>query len=190
MFRFAVAIAAIFFSYQAHANVVLGLPTNGSVQIVGPFTTDPLWGPNPIYIQLFFSGGPDGPTPDNAWVGWRTFSNISTSQSSLTLVNCGSSFGGPCLSPWESNHGYLPVYAATNTLTTHSSVGLSLQEDRATYSVTYWGVPYSFSLAAELPDGFSVLAPGVPEPSTWAMMIIGLASICLLSRRRPQHLGI
>ncbi|WP_410469374.1 PEPxxWA-CTERM sorting domain-containing protein [Bradyrhizobium sp.] len=30
----------------------------------------------------------------------------------------------------------------------------------------------------------------MPEPSTWAMMIIGLASICLLSRRRPQHLGI
>ncbi|MGJ4996210.1 PEPxxWA-CTERM sorting domain-containing protein [Bradyrhizobium sp. HKCCYLS3077] len=183
MFRFVLAIAALLLSFQAQASVV-GLPTNGSVEISGPFTTDPLWGPQPIFVQLFFSGGPAVSSPDNAWVAWRTSSTISTSQSSLSLVYCGSSFGGPCLSPWESNHGYLEVYAASNKLTIDSHAGLSLIEDKTTLSVSYWDVPYSFILTAELPDGFSILAPGVPEPSTWAMMLIGFAGICLLGRRR------
>jgi len=61
-----------------------------------------------------------------------------------------------------------------------------------------WGVtligtgatPPTISVFLDLPDGFTLVAP-IPEPSTWAMLLIGFAGIGYLTcRRRYQMLRI
>jgi hypothetical protein len=52
----------------------------------------------------------------------------------------------------------------------------------------YPGFGATFTLT--LPDGlsFSPVAAAVPEPSTWAMLLIGFAGIGLLAYRRRDHM--
>lgn len=54
----------------------------------------------------------------------------------------------------------------------------------------YGGTVPDFHVAAfaTLPDGFSVAA--VPEPSTWAMLLIGFASVGYMTVRRRNRYGI
>ena len=44
------------------------------------------------------------------------------------------------------------------------------------------------SLYVNLPTGFSLVAPAVPEPSTWIMMLAGFALISSLRLARSQYL--
>jgi hypothetical protein len=49
--------------------------------------------------------------------------------------------------------------------------------------------PVDLHLFVNLPTGFSLTAPvvaAVPEPSTWAMMLLGFAGISLLSYSRSR----
>ena len=51
-------------------------------------------------------------------------------------------------------------------------------------SVTGGAIAPTLELFIDLPDGFSLTAPAVPEVSTWLMLLLGFAGIGLLSHRR------
>jgi hypothetical protein len=58
------------------------------------------------------------------------------------------------------------------------------------YYVPHYADPSGCSLdcgAGPLGPVATALVPGIPEPSTWAMMLLGLALIGLGIRRRTQH---
>ncbi len=70
---------------------------------------------------------------------------------------------------WRSVSG---TFVADNTLTNISIAGKS-------------GFSYMIGL-----DDISVTGPvrgGIPEPSTWAMMIVGFTGVGLMARRRPTQ---
>jgi hypothetical protein len=55
------------------------------------------------------------------------------------------------------------------------------------YVVEAWSVmPWSMQLLVDVPDGLSV-APPVPEPSTWAMLLIGFAGMGFVGYRRRHN---
>jgi hypothetical protein len=54
------------------------------------------------------------------------------------------------------------------------------------YAADQFGtLPYTMSLYAILPEGLSIAAP-VPEPSTWAMLLLGFAGIGFAAYRKRR----
>ena len=48
----------------------------------------------------------------------------------------------------------------------------------------------SVDLELQNPDLFSFGAPGVPEPSTWAMLLVGFAGIGFMAYRRKNKMAL
>lgn len=155
---------------------IVDLPTNGSIEIVGPFNSEPPFGPLPIVIELSFTAGAQIPPlyPSLQESGFQAQTTISGGLFPVQLYDCGDNVGGPCLGPAENDMGGVFVSSAANTLTITSSIFL----------IGSTSGPTSFLLTADLPDGFSVTA--VPEPSTWAMLLIGFAGIGFMAYRRKN----
>ena len=58
----------------------------------------------------------------------------------------------------------------------------------ATFSVSNFPNPDDFQVSVTLPDGFSIEGiGGVPEPSTWAMLLIGFAAIGIAGYRKSRR---
>jgi PEP-CTERM motif-containing protein len=122
-----------------------------------------------------------------------TVSGASYSQS---YEPCADNVGGPCgyYSGGQSKGlnslggGNSILVSDQSRFISFGSTGFALQQD-INFNVTGADVPGGlasyFALDFTLPDGLSVAA--VPEPSTWAMLLIGFASVgflsCMKSRR-------
>lgn len=89
--------------------------------------------------------------------------------------NCGGSQGGP--SPGQSGTGAFTLYFDTVT----NSITLSGIEDR------YQGITGTPGSA----EGFVTrVVPPVPEPATWAMMLIGFGGMGVALRRQRRRAGL
>lgn len=72
-------------------------------------------------------------------------------------------------------------------ITLQAMVG-SMQHQSGSASVDpFFSAPlgYDIQISADIGN----IAPGVPEPSTWAMMILGLAGVGLMGRRRKNRIA-
>jgi PEP-CTERM motif len=68
----------------------------------------------------------------------------------------------------------------------YRSVRITTDWPNPSYADIYSG----FSLSVILPDGFSIEGiAAVPEPSTWAMLLIGFAGIGFGAYRRSRQSG-
>ena len=132
--------------------------------------------PESFYIFGLGIGIPNSYNPNNN-LGWNDFaSNPGTPSASLTYIN--------------------PNYL---------SLGTDIGPNSSSSGLTYFDPPslQIFTLDLVNPDGqlftysfngaTGTLTPGVPEPSTWAMMLIGFAGLgyagCRRAKRNPSAIA-
>jgi hypothetical protein len=158
----------------AFADSIVSVPIDGSIEIVGPYTSDQ-YGPVDVPVTISATYQIDG-----------SFGTYPTNYGSYILsITVGNGVGNPyvlgtCYSPAPGPCGYyrdspFTQFVNSQNMTLSSSVFL----------ITF--PPASITdeqivITADLPDGFSVA--GVPEVSTWAMLLIGFVGIGFAACRR------
>jgi PEP-CTERM motif-containing protein len=121
------------------------------------------------FREIGCSFGPciQNPTPGpNGWNGPVLFDN-SNGMAFSNWVVISDTLGQPGL----GNPGRVDVMGITSLLVAPGQIGVNWQ-----------GVPLQGEVILGGPD----LAPAVPEPSTWAMMILGFAGIGFMAYRRKS----
>jgi hypothetical protein len=197
------ALSVIFAAGNVQASTTIELPLNGTTTIVGPYppeptTADTAYDPN-SYARIQISIVINNPLPLITAI-------YPYAQSGYEFaIGAG---GGPDYYPYyvledfaahntpgpgyDSQYMQLAVSAELNDPT--QILLLSQDENTiSTFASQVFGYNYSFdpdlsyyfSIYATLPDGYSVAA--VPEPSTWAMLLIGFAGIGFASYRRSRR---
>jgi len=162
MKRFLLLAALCLFSVPVQAGVLIELPHNGSVEILGPSGS------------LFFAYDVTtnfAPVPSYQSVGhqegWGLYIDVSNSPEAIL---CNTNVGGPCGLPIRPIvMGYERTLSVTSSFRAFGGYGT---DD-----------PNAYTITAILPDGYSV-AGSVPEPATWVMLLIGFA---LLAVYRPLN---
>jgi PEP-CTERM motif len=158
------------------------IPIDGSGQIIGPFPSDP-YSSTPVSFS-FTSDIPIPPADPSSPLEIRGYSltiNIATGDGlPVELSSCFSTAPGPCNSPTTNN----TIGAVTQTLDTYSVFTQLLFFSEG--SLTIGNPVGDVMVFATLPDGFSV-TNAVPEPSTWAMMILGFAGLGFMAYRRKNN---
>jgi hypothetical protein len=141
-------------------------------------TTHPGYGPQPGTVATFIFAG-----LGNGWTaGAMTFdlADFQASTFGAVLVN----YNGIAQN-WAFNDGFphTAIHSfdfAQDVIDSINTVGsLTVTIDR-NGSSDFYGIDY-----AQLSDQF-VVQPSVPEPSTWAMMLIGFGAVGFGMRRRKQ----
>jgi hypothetical protein len=169
----AVALCFLFlFIRDGKASVLIPLSNGGgSITIAGPFTTDPVSGLIEVFVPLSLDEIATIPLPPapQEWaydldvqVGFAEFEPCANSSGfRCGLATRGLGFIGL---PWALVDKDNPVitFSVTNEL------GFDV-------------APY-FAIELDLPEGFSIAA--VPEPSTWALLLIGFAGIGFMGYRK------
>jgi hypothetical protein len=159
-----------------------------SFEIVGSGTTvDVGIGSNGGISQLVATGNGDVQLLlDNNQIA---FANIDTSEGQYIGDGPPCIFGGPCTRTYSLNGTYDLTVGVVHTITMNANVGNNPQD----------GVPQSMSAYIDpmitVPDGYTLLlspgvgnslTPGVPEPSTWTMFLLGFASLGFPGRRMAK----
>ena len=134
---------------------------------------------------------PSVPTDFASLTAWVAFSNItlgpnaflqggSTTGALGNLETFGANFITNCTECSNSANivWFSDPTTTVQTITTDTIFGVPLGSFLAVSDV-------QVSLDLELPDGFSVAA--VPEPSTWAMLLIGFAAIGFAGYRKSRR---
>jgi hypothetical protein len=187
MKRFLLIAALCLVSLPAKATVVFDLPLNGTVQIVGDFEANPSF---------------------TAYIDWNAVIVVGENVPRFIISDAGAVFmsassfipltnirfyaeftnqaGGGCRSCFNgANDNHLIKFTYEDEpilLTTHSGTTIfSFDNDPSVGSVSI----NRFQIF--LPDGFYIVDPqvaAVPEPSTWALMLLGFALIAYAGKRR------
>jgi hypothetical protein len=179
-------LAALFFTEEP-ARAVL-VPLNGTVYIVGPWaSTFEVTGQ--ISLGASASIAPLDFTNPNSFSGYAVYTDLSAPGGIVEriggevgalgdLETGGANFGFSCTSCTNSaNIIWFPESSGVTTYSITTSTGEVVEGS---------GVgPIQAQLDLELPDGFSVAA-SVPEPSTWAMMILGFTGLGFMAYRRKN----
>jgi len=149
-------------SSPASASQVFGLSANQNYLISGPWQDD-----IPVNIDLIGWGGffPSG----HEQSGYDIRLSVYNDFWSINLETCGHRY---CLI--APPHGYLLANADHSTFHVSPITASSWVYDAGSGYFRFPSEAY-VSLVATVPDGFSITA--VPEPSTWAMMLIGFAGL-------------
>jgi hypothetical protein len=121
-------------------------------------------------IGCSFGGCIQNPTPGlNGWNGPVLFDNSNgTAFSNWAVIS--DTLGQPGL----GIQGRVDVMGITSLLVAPGQIGVNWQ-----------GVPLQGEVVLGGPD--LVTTPAVPEPSTWAMMILGFAGVGFMAYRRKQN---
>jgi hypothetical protein len=165
---FGLLAAGLFVVSTPARAVVFDLPLNGAVYVSGPFD-DSIF-PGVIgTVTLYLSATLPEPTAVMP-SGVNATSHVAGASVSAAITN---QLGGGCRTFCLPQ----PVFVQEGLLTT------------STFIMTYGpGVENVFAhLSIDLPEGYLISASAVPEPSTWAMMVLGFAGIGAFAaaRRRP-----
>jgi len=176
----ACALAASLLSTPSQADYYsVSLPRNGSVTIEGEIDA-PLYLSFNGYIVTF--GAPPLPdTPDAFWA-FQSGATVSSGLSSDDIYH----YGGTC--------GPVRLYCRFLDRSIRSGVVAVSDEYRtvtfSSYAMQFgdaYAPGFGYQLDLYLPDGLSIAAP-VPEPSTWAMMLLGFAGVGFMTwRQRRAH---
>jgi hypothetical protein len=155
----------------------------GSTVVLGIAGTNPL----DHFISFNFLMTGDGPPwdsdPYNPYSGWNAVGWGTITDNFGESVSTGGNVGScQCL-----------MHSETGGLFFFSSIPTSLEIDMLVEIQV--GDPTTVATATlnvSLPDGlyFTGAVPAVPEPSTWAMMIIGFAGIGFMAYRRKSGMAI
>jgi PEP-CTERM motif len=184
--RFFILLLIGFFVAPAYA---VEIPLNGTVQIEGPFQPDESFSAS-IYLSVsaqISSANYDPTNPVNTSTSYAVYTDI----------------GGPTVE-FGSRTGALGDLEAIGGMFA-SCTSCSQSAELIWFSSIYDPIVYTYTITTstqflffgpgpisaiatldlELPDGFSVASP-IPEPSTWAMLLIGFAGIGFAGYRRYQ----
>jgi hypothetical protein len=174
--------------------------SQGGFVVDGPYQTfDYGYGPVDVNVPIGVSavgGFPSITAPPGEFYGLSLFIEATSQLSTVGYAYCaGNQGGGPC-------GAYSDLLWAG--LAGRSNDSLNLNSDYRSVRITtdlidnfsfgpnpsYADIYSGFSLSVILPDGFSIegIAP-VPEPSTWAMLLIGFAGIGFGAYRRSRQSG-
>ncbi len=170
----------VFLSFAIPAQATQYQLGAGQYTVIGPFD-DALFVQNTTTIASVLPVIPDSPEPgrqDLEWWKISGFEAIVTANGFRQYFNCGSNAGYRCAYPWEFwTNNYFLIFPGENNLVIDGSAytyGPDIQP------------AFVFDLFFNLPDGFVIT--GIPEPSTWAMLLIGFASIGFITYRRRSYL--
>jgi hypothetical protein len=170
---------------SANASVITGLEVNQSIQV--QFAPPDPWFNGFAHFDLLFSPNfteyiDNGGQPTQGIVFAVT---INSAYSSLTLnIGLGNSNGFNC--------HYVSVCPTSGSLFVldPSTFPFQLGSDILTIglSISYLvgSFPYEIGLSTDL----DIITPGVPEPSTWAMMMIGFVAIGFIAMRQQRLLRL
>jgi len=160
----------------------------GYFQIYGPFS-DPT-GYISVGVGGSFTGGlydgPLPPPPSNDAINSYGYQVVMRANSEVIFSSCFSSFSAGA----GSSCGKTLPPVQTNTIAIYADEPYLNIGGGATF---VFGpiTPIIGTVFVTLPDGFSLGAPGivtpVPEPSTWAMLLIGFAGIGFAGYRRNRQ---
>jgi PEP-CTERM motif len=179
MCRLLLALLLSGMSFSTVRASVVEVPLNGSFDIGGDFSATPS-----ISISFFYSGGPmlaenQVAIIDTDIVPTGVFGGAEV---------CSASTGPFCAKmALPSPQGPLTIFNDTS-VTTKTFAELITTSPTVTVS----DPSALYELFADIPDGFAItniidFAAPVPEPSTWAMMLMGFAGIGFASYRKSRR---
>jgi hypothetical protein len=174
---------AVSWTAQAHADLVIPLGTDAN--IMGPFSPDPS-----VNIQVILDvERTNVPLPfiipsssTGVYVGFFVDIYLTAGGSSIIDQVCGGNVPGPCgggFTPIGQNFLYLnkdnhTLEAISSGLVFLSSISNQVFPDADPY----------FEVVTSLSDDFTI---AVPEPSTWAMLLIGFAAVGFAGYRKARR---
>jgi hypothetical protein len=122
--------------------------------------------------------------PPTFVAGWQAFGSVGSQfGGSLELSACGQNVGGPCNDIINTQpQGSLQIYGPT-TLFISTSFNALLTENGVFVDANQ--ITGDVSIDLELPTD-SAFTLSVPEPSTWAMMLLGFAGLGFMAYRRKS----
>ena len=150
----------------------------GSVDVIGDGYFD-LYPGNGRYVDL------DGTTPGNTPAGGLTTKNAFAAGTYTLTFNLGGSLRG------DTNTVKVELGSFSQEITLGSNAGFTLQS----FTFTTTGGALSFTNLNPA-DNFGLLldnvqlASGVPEPSTWAMMLVGFAGVGFGAYRQSRRAAV
>lgn len=175
------ALAFCLLITPANAETVV-IQSGQTYEIIGPYQNLPFI----VTYSASLVGNPS-PPPGNILLDLNVFANavFSNGQTESNYTICESVFGGTCAGPDLG----LAIINGPTTVTGFAPGGfilyapsLSSAETEELISIPAGDAVFTLNL----PDGYSVAA--IPEPSTWAMLLIGFAGVGFLAhRRRARH---
>jgi hypothetical protein len=182
MMRFLVALLLSLFALSPNKASAL-IVTNGDIVYVsGPFGPDPL---DPVAvltatILVYANSNGSFPYPE-VQAGWHAAASVGDV---ATLSTCGYNIPGDCrIFGLDQTTALFGIFHPTSLLISTSFVPFIFDPNNILppgTSIT--GTTYvDLELIGE-GDGFTI-STAVPEPSTWAMMLIGFVAIGFLAKR-------
>jgi hypothetical protein len=173
---FLAVMTCIVFCESGYASAVFDIPAStGNYQVVGNFPSD---GPNPFSPTGGITASFDLieehiPGVTSASIDVNIFSGLFHTEA----ITCISQNPGPC----ANSRGFstMEITKTYNDLSVSAFI-IASPLPQGTLASSFFGVEVT------LPDGFSLvdLAAPVPEPSTWAMLLIGFAGIGFATCRK------
>jgi hypothetical protein len=172
------SVMFVFMTSGSSKAVVYDLSAGGDFTVNGPFTDGILI--ETLNVQILKTPDlPYRPPPSAGW-GVDVFGN-----GELEFFACRTNIGADCgyryIGPFPLEFFIGPPSTGTN---------LDVSIDRSFYNS--FG-PIILDVSIDLPDGYSIAGlqpglfpPNVPEPSTWAMMILGFCGIGAMTYRRRK----
>jgi PEP-CTERM motif len=177
--------------YPANALIVSG---SEQVQVSGPF--DPVVG---IYARVSatlvenvsYASGFNFPNFSQVQYGWFAGGFVTGGLGDLSLSDCSSNVPGPsCLGGTVTLTGERLV-SSPGILTIGTFFTPFINPSPSTPPFDPISGSVSIDLEMLNPDsGFSIAVIGVPEPSTWAMLLIGFVGIGFMAHRRRASMAM
>jgi hypothetical protein len=160
------ALAAVFLCSPAKANPMAGEGTFQEISSYGP-STIAVGGTDTFNLEVLFTPG----------------ANVfSTFFSGTVTFNSGDGqTSGPLALPFSGNLNFNFTYATAGLY----QPSYFVQESVFEVAVTGFDAPPGQELSGDVSFG-TVQVTAVPEPSTWAMMILGFAGIGFMAYRRKS----
>lgn len=172
--RFLIVLLTAFLSVPPSVAEIYDLTVNSPpMYAVGPFGS---YGYADATFSLF--GGPPYSIYINDDAGYGWFAQFSIAN--VDLGACASSNPGPCMSGFQIREGVIAPGQAVVVLP--NGIGSFSNSPDFQYPAPS---PSDFFIEVSLDPRFT-LVPAVPELSTWAMLLIGFASLGFLAYRQQR----
>jgi hypothetical protein len=189
-----VLIAALFTFVPSGAEAaVYDLPDQGTFTVEGPFQVLGIGQPNgPYYVPItatvsVLADIPAINPPPGGQYGFSAYVGVSSGLTTLGYAICGGNQGGgPCTAYSETNFSPANQNAPFNLSAEFQVISISNDVfGGSTFNATLPNAS-DLSVLIALPDGFSIVEgiAAIPEPSSWAMLLIGFAVIGVAGWRR------
>jgi len=162
----------------------------GDFTVIGPFDSQDLLDTLSVTVleTPYIPPRPLDPSQLSGW-GLEVFGN-----GAFEFFACASNVGADC------GYRYVPQgpYKIIIPPPVSGYPNLEVEISESHYGPDPLNKPLLFDISIDLPDGYSIAGlqpglfpPNVPEPSTWAMLLIGFAGIGLMTyRRRKKYIFI